>query len=325
MLSMVKGLVDKLVSLLKGIVSDKKKLIPALVLLALVFLICKGVSASNAEKAEKERVVAEAQAQAESEQAELALTQQSNSDDSILLQQQPELIKSFGKVPEGYIWNTDGTLLSLGDKDMSAEEVVYAYLSGIRTLDFSMAQKYSRGSSVVANYSEMFSSDGADADYYDSFLRNMYKEALLSMKVESVADNSVFAENKQVFTVNIEMLDLTDKEFWQADKDQIYSDLYVYSSDEDDTTKSEIYLYDYVLNHYKSDKAKTRVVTVNLTVERYPDLDTGWLVSADSDIDNACNYSDGTLMVNYINKMYAEEGVSYIQDKRSHDTEKEGE
>lgn len=325
MLSMVKGLVDKLVSLLKGIVLDKKKLIPALVLLALVFLICRGVSASNAEKAEKERVVAEAQAKAESEQAELALTQQSNSDDSILLQQQPELVKSFGKVPEGYIWNTDGTLLSLGDKDMSAEEVVYAYLSGVRTLDFSMAQKYSRGSSVVANYSEMFSSDGADADYYDSFLRNMYKEALLSMKVESVADNSVFAENKQVFTVNIEMLDLTDKEFWQADKDQIYSDLYVYSSDEDDTTKSEIYLYDYVLNHYKSDKAKTRVVTVNLTVERYPDLDTGWLVSADSDIDNACNYSDGTLMVNYINKMYAEEGVSYIQDKRNHATEKEGE
>lgn len=150
MLSMVKGLVDKLVSLLKSIVSDKKKLIPALVLLALVFLICKGVSASNAEKAEKERVVAEAQAQAESEQAELALTQQYDSDDSILLQQQPELVKSFGKVPEGYIWNTDGTLLSLGDKDMSAEEVVYAYLSGIRTLDFSMAQKYSRGSSVVA-------------------------------------------------------------------------------------------------------------------------------------------------------------------------------
>ena len=43
------------------------------------------------------------------------------SNDSLLLQMQPELTKTYGVVQDGYIWNVDGTIMSLGDKSMSAE------------------------------------------------------------------------------------------------------------------------------------------------------------------------------------------------------------
>ena len=72
--------------------------------------------------------------------------------DNMILKMQADLIDSYGKLPDGYLWDTDGTLLSLGDKEMSAEEVVYAYLNGLRALDMSMVQKYSRRSKVIDTY-----------------------------------------------------------------------------------------------------------------------------------------------------------------------------
>lgn len=313
----MKKFINVVVGKLKWFTEDKKRLILGILILFVVLLIFRGCSSSIRDKRAREKAIEDAQAQSEMQATEPdTLNTEGMSEDSILLQQQPDLVKAFGKVPEGYIWNTDGTILSLGDKSMSAEDVVYAYLNGIRTLDFSMAQKYSRNSLVVQNYENYFNSTDLDTDYFDSFMRNMYKEALLSIQVEGITDNTVFAENKQVFTVKLKMLDLTQKDFWEKDKYDIYNTLYVYSSDESDSTKGEMYLYDYVLSYYQSDDAATRDVTVNLTVERYPDLDTGWLVSVDSDINAACNYTDGTLMVSYINKMYASEGIQYIQDKR---------
>lgn len=313
----MKKFINVVVGKLKWFTEDKKRLILGILVLFVVLLIFRGCSSSVSDKKAREKALEEAKEQSEVQATEFdALDSEGMSEDSILLQQQPDLVKAFGKVPEGYIWNTDGTILSLGDKSMSAEDVVYAYLNGIRTLDFSMAQKYSRNSLVVQNYENYFNSTDLDTDYFDSFMRNMYKEALLSIQVEGITDNTVFAENKQVFTVKLKMLDLTQKDFWEKDKYDIYNTLYVYSSDESDSTKGEMYLYDYVLSYYQSDDAVTRDVTVNLTVERYPDLDTGWLVSVDSDINAACNYTDGTLMVSYINKMYSSEGIQYIQDKR---------
>lgn len=315
----IKEILERLKEIAKDITGDKKKLVITVVILFVLVIIFRGCAGSVSEKKQREQALKDAQEQQATE--DTSANAVDTSADSILLQQQPDLAKAYGSVPEGYIWDTDGTLLSLGDSSMSAEDVVYAYLNGIRTLDFSMAQKYSRNSVVVSNYGEYFDASSANSDYFDSFMRNMYKQALLSIEVQDITDNSVFAENKQVFTVKLKMLDLTSKDFWEKDKEAIYDTLYVYSSDESDSTKGEMYLYDYVLNYYQSDVAKTRTVSVNLTVEKYPDINTGWLVSVDSDINKACNYTDGTLMVNYINKMYASEGIQYIQDKRKSDSE----
>lgn len=247
------------------------------------------------------------------EQLKAAGVSSENSNDSLLMQMQNDLEISYGDAPDGYIWNMDGTLMSLGDKSMSAEEVVYAYINGLKSLDFSAVQKYSRDSVVVGTYSGYFSDIDKSTDYNDSFTRNIYRECLLSMQVKGIENTSIFAENKQVFTIKINMLDLTQKDFWLEDKETIYKNLKVYSSDQSDSTKAEIYLYDYISNYYASEDADRRDVTFDLTLQKYPDLDTGWLVSVDTDVDSACRYADGKLVVNYINEEFSKEGIKFLE------------
>lgn len=247
------------------------------------------------------------------EQLKAAGVSSDDSNDSLLMQMQKDLEISYGDAPDGYIWNMDGTLMSLGDKSMSAEEVVYAYINGLKSLDFSAVQKYSRDSVVVGTYSGYFSDIDKSTDYNDSFTRNIYRECLLSMQVRGIENTSIFAENKQVFTVKVNMLDLTQKDFWLKDKETIYKNLKVYSSDQSDSTKAEIYLYDYISNYYASEDADRRDVTFDLTLQKYPDLDTGWLVSVDTDVDSACRYADGKLVVNYINEEFSKEGIKFLE------------
>lgn len=274
-------------------------------ILVIVFIIVGSVDNYNKQK-EKEEIDRYTQ-----EQLKIAGANQ-NSDDSLLMQMQPDLIKSYGKLPDGYIWNLDGTLLSLGDKSMSAEEVVYAYLNGLKSLDFSSVQKFSRDSVVVNTYENYFTELNKSTDYNDSFIRNIYRESLLSMQIDGIVNTSVFAENKQVFTVKVNMLDLTKKDFWLNDKEEIYKNLKIYSSDQSDSTKAEIYLYDYISRFYASGEADRRDVTFDITLQKYPDLDTGWLVSIDTDIDSACRYADGKLVVSYINEQFGKEGLDYL-------------
>lgn len=274
-------------------------------ILVIVLIIVGSVDNYNKQK-EKEEIDRYTQ-----EQLEIAGANQ-NSDDSLLMQMQPDLIKSYGKLPDGYIWNLDGTLLSLGDKSMSAEEVVYAYLNGLKSLDFSSVQKFSRDSVVVNTYENYFTELNKSTDYNDSFIRNIYRESLLSMQIDGIVNTSVFAENKQVFTVKVNMLDLTKKDFWLNDKEEIYKNLKIYSSDQSDSTKAEIYLYDYISRFYASGEADRRDVTFDITLQKYPDLDTGWLVSIDTDIDSACRYADGKLVVSYINEQFGKEGLDYL-------------
>lgn len=283
--------------------NNKKVLVIAGGVLVVFILIKGGVSARNEkikqEEADKltEQLLAEANEGATSDEG-----------DSLLMQMQPELVKSYGKVPEGFIWESDGSLLSLGDKSMSAEDVVYAYLRGLSSLDISTVERYSRSSKVVESYSTYFDDKNKNTDYMDQFLRTMYKESLLSLQVKGIESNAVFAANKQVFTVKVSMLDLTNKDFWKKDEMEIYKNLYLYDQDEADTTKSDIYLYNYISDYYKSDNAVLRDVTFDITVQKYPDLDSGWLVSIDNDVDDACSYKDGKLVVSYIKEMYRNSG-----------------
>lgn len=297
---------------IKGFLEGHKKvvIIGVVALLVIVYLI-NGVMSTRKEQAKQEesdKLTEELLAQANSGTG--------NDDDSILMQMQPDLIKTYGKVPEGFIWETDGTVLSLGDKSMSAEDVVYAYFRGLTSLDISTVERYSRDSMVVSTYGNYFNEQNKNTDYTDQFLRNMYRECLLSMQIEGIESESVFAENKKVYTVKAKMLDLTDKDFWKVDQDEIYNNLYLYDSDEADTAKSDMYLYDYILEYYKSDLAGLREVTFDITVQRYPDLDSGWLVSVDTDVNDACQYKDGKLVVSYIRDMYRNVGRDLILEQR---------
>lgn len=295
-------------------IKDHKKLvIIGIVVFVLVFLISGVISSRKVDKAEEERLA----------EVDKALEELNGSDigdsDNELLNAQKDLIAEYGVLPKGFIWDYDGTLLSLGDKEMTAEEVVYAYFRGLSTLDISTVERYTRGSKVVETYSSYFDSTDKNTDYTDQFLRNIYRECLLSIQIKGISSASIFA-NKQSFTVDALMLDLTDKNFWKSDESEIYNNLFLYDQDESDNAKSDMYLYDYILNYYKSDKSKLRKVTFDVTVQRYPDLDSGFLVSIDTDVDNACQYREGKLVVSYIKEQYNDVGRERIQESKKKGT-----
>lgn len=293
--------------MIKGFFKVKRNIIILVVVILVLIVVIRGIAGMRAEDKQQEET--DAYTEQLLEQAKEGDTEIS---DSLLIQMQDDLITTYGQVPDGYVWDIDGELLSLGEKDMTAEDVVYSYLNGLRTLDFSTVQKYSRSSMVVDSYEGYFSETDKNTDYTDQFLRNMYREALLSMQLIGIENSSIFAENKQVFSVRVEMLDLTDKDFWYDDRVKIYENLQLYDSDQSDSTRAEMYLYDYIADYYASDDAAKREVTFDLTVQRYPDLNTGWLVSVDTDIDNACRYADGKLVVSYIQEMYRDEGQEVL-------------
>lgn len=293
--------------MIKGFFKVKRNIIILVVVILVLIVVIRGIAGMRAEDKQQEET--DAYTEQLLEQAKEGDTEIS---DSLLIQMQDDLITTYGQVPDGYVWDIDGELLSLGEKDMTAEDVVYSYLNGLRTLDFSTVQKYSRSSMVVDSYEGYFSETDKNTDYTDQFLRNMYREALLSMQLIGIENSSIFAENKQVFSVRVEMLDLTDKDFWYDDRVKIYENLQLYDSDQSDSTRAEMYLYDYIADYYASEDAAKREVTFDLTVQRYPDLNTGWLVSVDTDIDNACRYADGKLVVSYIQEMYRDEGQEVL-------------
>lgn len=293
--------------MIKGFFKVKRNIIILVVVILVLIVVIRGIAGMRAEDKQQEET--DAYTEQLLEQAKEGDTEIS---DSLLIQMQDDLITTYGQVPDGYVWDIDGELLSLGDKEMTAEDVVYSYLNGLRTLDFSTVQKYSRSSMVVDSYEGYFSETDKNTDYTDQFLRNMYREALLSMQLIGIENSSIFAENKQVFSVRVEMLDLTDKDFWYDDRVKIYENLQLYDSDQSDSTRAEMYLYDYIADYYASEDAAKREVTFDLTVQRYPDLNTGWLVSVDTDIDNACRYADGKLVVSYIQEMYRDEGQEVL-------------
>lgn len=312
----IKGFFTSIVNLFRNIFKSPKLTVVFILCVFVGVILVSGAVNSRKQTDERQKAIDAARQREAEEAASEPDLSNFNGSDVRLMESQDDLVATYGAVPEGYIWDFDGTLLSLGDKSLSAEDVLYAYFNGVRSLDFSMVQKYSRNSTVFDTYNEYFSSDNKNVDYYDSFLRNMYKEVLLSIQVDKVVDVSVFANNKQVYTVEITMLDLSNKDFWRKDEDEIYNNLYVYSLDESDSAKSESYLYDYVLNYYKNNKALVQTKTVNIVVEKYKDLDTGWLVSDDSELDSICKYKEGNLTVSYIQSQFNDYGKEKIKQER---------
>ena len=290
---------------------DHKK--ASLALLGVVLFIFLMIGANNHQKQKK----LEQQKKIEQEQKTEPSTEGSSyveGTDAYLMSMQTELRKSFGTPPKGFIWDLNGNTISLGDKSMSSEDVLYAYIRALSTLDMSTAQKYSRDAKVVETYNDYFSKENANqSDYQEQFMRSMYKQALTSMEITGIESSSKFANNKVVYTVKLTMLDLTDKDFWEKDKDTLYKNMLGYESKENDSTKLEILLYDYILKYYKSEDAVKRNVTFDVTLQRYPDIDSGWLVSIDKDIDDAARYSNGTLVTNYITEQFRQ----WMIDQRS--------
>lgn len=288
---------------------------PIVTLLVIALIIWQVVSAHNASLNEARVKSLKDTSQSESQSSKSSET--ADGLDTLLMEQQPTLREKYGTPKEGFIWDVDGTLLSLGDPNLAPDEVVYTYLRALNTLDFSTAEWVSRRASVVTSYGDYFDRNTSDTvDYKDQFNRDTYKQALLSLQVMSVDRAANFSANKQVYTVKGKMLDFTNKEFWLKDRDAILSKLHSFSKSEGDKTKAELYLYQYVTKAYQDtidalqqgtdspSGVPLREVSFDITVQRYPAQNSGWLVSIDKDLDLLCKYSDGNNIVTYIMDEY---------------------
>lgn len=278
-------------------------------IVAVMSLLVLGARAQRAEEAAEQKAAEELQANQEEESAPDSIN---GGTDQMLYRLQEDLEYEYGPAPDGFIWDQQGNPISLGIASMSSEDAVYAYLRSLSTLDMGMAQKLSRGSTVVERYSDYFTSTRQDnTDYSDDLSKDIYKVSLLSIQNNGVADSSVFAENKRVYTVKATMIDLTDKEFWREDETTLFENIYKADQGQSDSTKAELYVNEYIMSHYNSGNAKTRDVTFNITVEKYPDLNSGWLVSIDSELDDLLGYTDGTP----VNENIMTEYRHYKQDR----------
>lgn len=214
---------------------------------------------------------------------------------------QKNLVKKYGDPPEGFKWSVTGELVAIGSDTMNAEDVLYTYLRSLSMLDFYTAQEYSEDSNVVSTYQDYYNNYGIE-DYYDDFLRKQYKYALTTLEILQIGDTAVFADGTENVTVKLNMIDLTDKDFWLMDKDTLFDTLFNYKVYQDDDTKADQYLYDYIYKLYEKGSLPKKEVDVEIVLGK--SAGGGWLVTNDKELDAALGYDWGTDIAKFIQDEY---------------------
>ena len=214
---------------------------------------------------------------------------------------QKNLVKKYGDPPEGFKWSVTGDLVAVGSDTMNAEDVLYTYLRSLSMLDFYTAQEYSEDSNVVSTYQDYYANYGIE-DYYDDFLRKQYKYALTTLEILQIGDTAVFADGTENVTVKLNMIDLTDKDFWLKDKDTLFDTLFNYKVYQDDDTKADQYLYDYIYKLYEKGSLPKKEVDVEIVLGK--SSGGGWLVTNDKELDAALGYDWGTDIAKFIQDEY---------------------
>lgn len=279
-----------------GFTFGKTQIIIFLVIIGII-VISSLVSKHNADKEATKRAE-EAQAKVEA-----ALAQSSTGDNtnlSIHDQIQQQLAQQFGDAPEGFEWGYTGELVPLGnDDEATCEDVVYMYIRALSILDFSTAERYSIDSAVIKDYQNYYGVvSNSITNYYDNFLRKQFKASLTSLEVESIKDTAVFSDGTEYVTLVVNALDLQDKDFWRGIEKDLWEQLRVYKETEEDDTKMEQYVYNYILDCYEDGTIGKRKYTIELVVGK--GNGSGWLVSGDKELDAILTYENGIDVANYI-------------------------
>lgn len=279
-----------------GFTFGKTQIIIFLAIIGII-VISSLVSKHNADKEAAKRAE-EAQAKVEA-----ALAQSSTGDNtnlSIHDQIQQQLAQQFGDAPEGFEWGYTGELVPLGnDDEATCEDVVYMYIRALSILDFSTAERYSMDSAVIKDYQNYYGIvSNSITNYYDNFLRKQFKASLTSLEVESIKDTAVFSDGTEYVTLVVNALDLQDKDFWRGIEKDLWEQLRVYKETEEDDTKMEQYVYNYILDCYEDGSIGKRKYTIELVVSK--GNGSGWLVSGDKELDAILTYENGIDVANYI-------------------------
>ena len=289
----------------------KKTAIKVGIVIAIILAISKFKSYTE------EKELAERAAKLEAERLAAMQGQETPEVLSYAEQIQRQLREQFGEPPEGFEWDYTGNLVALSSEDLSYEEVAYTYVRALSILDFATAQRFSSYSKVIDIFNGYYDiTSKAIADYYDNFLRKQYKFALETVEVVSVDDIAIFADGTAVLTMTLNCMDLTNKDFWQADKEELFNTMRVYDETEDDSVKKEQYIYDYIYKSYLDEKIGKREVTLDIVVSKRTN-GSGWLVSDDAELAHTLSYTSGVDVAQYIFKEYNEWYIDIVQKEVS--------
>ena len=102
--------------------------------------------------------------------------------------------------------------------------------------------------------------------------------------------------------MSINSLDLTDKDFWQDDKQELFEMMRFYDETETDSIKKEQYIYDYIYNAYLEGKVGKKTTIVDFVVGK--SNASGWLISDDAELEATLTYEKGVDVANYIFQLY---------------------
>jgi len=297
-----------------------KKTIIAVGVVVAVVAIASTVTSVKQNK-EKQARIEEEKKRIEEQKKSLGNQEEYTSYDDML---QAELREEFGDPPEGFKWSLTGELEAVSSDDKSAEDVLFSYIRSLSIQDFATAQRYSQNSKVYETYTDYFSEvSKVVTDYYSQFLRKQYSFAMKSIENLGVEGVATLADGTQIMSVKLKLLDLTDKDFWQKDKLEIYKQMRVYSEQESDDAKKEQYLYDYVYKCYENGTIGKREVVIDFKVGKQSG--GGWLVVDDSELNSYLSYEKGTDVARYILNTYEkwllettiEEQRQYLEQQKS--------
>lgn len=292
-----------------GFQITKKKVI----VIGIIILVIVLVSAvkKQAEQKEIERRLAESR----KEPTTSAPTTEYDFDE----QYQAKLREKYGEPPEGFEWDALGNLVATtGDDSLSCEDVVYTYLRSLSILDFATALRYAEKSTVADTYTQYYSDVTAEiADYYRDFLRKQYKMALTTLEIENISSSALMPDGSQYVSVDLNVMDLTNKDFWLEEKDKIFDTMYTYDITETDGTKMEQYVYDYIYDAYERGLVGKKKITIELVVSK--GNGEGWLISNDGELSHQLSYEWGTDVATYIKTQYQGYSIDRQVQEKSYD------
>ena len=268
----------------------------------LVVIIVISTAVRSAQRAKEDREAEQAAAEAAAKAAEAANKLGTKEDFKINIHDeiQKQLADQYGDAPEGFEWGYTGDLVALGNDDESTcEDVVYMFVRSLSILDFSTAERYSNNSVTINSYKQYYGEvNNQITDYYNNFLRKQFKKSLTSIEINNITDTSVFSDGTQYVTLNVSVIDLTDKDFWQKDKNELFKQMRIYRETEKDTAKMHQYVYDYIYQAYEEGKIDKKEYTIELVATK--DNGLGWLITGDGELDAVLQYENGVDVAQYI-------------------------
>lgn len=270
-------------------------------IIGILVVVCLLYSAYSSNKKEKEYQARYAEAQRRLSQGNSVVEDEEILSYSERLQK--ALREQYGDPPEGFEWGYNGELIALSSEDLTYEDVCYTYIRALSILDFATAQRVASKSNIIDTYNNYYSEiTQGITDYYSSFLRKQFKTALETIEINGIEDTAIFADGSAVVTVSINSLDLTDKDFWQDDKQELFEMMRFYDETETDSIKKEQYIYDYIYNAYLDGKVGKKTTIVDFVVGK--SNASGWLISDDAELEATLTYEKGVDVANYIFQLY---------------------